>query len=309
MQQKSLFDDIQMNRIINVATVPMRSPFRYPGGKTWLVPYLRKWLAVETRQLHALVPMNPAHFVEPFAGGGILSLTAVAEGLVKDATLVEIDADVASVWQTILDEHDWAWLTNKIASFDLSLANVQALLAQPYFTRKEQAFNTIVRNRVARGGILAPGAGFIKQGEKGKGIKSRWYPATLARRIRNIAMMREQFTFIAGDGMAVLRTATDRADTIFFIDPPYTFKGKKAGTRLYTHTELDHEALFEQVSNLHSDFIMTYDDVDEIRLLARRYGFDTHTVSMKNTHHAKATELLIGPNLSWLRDPTMERNM
>ncbi len=25
-------------KVVNVATVPHRSPFRYPGGKTWLVP-------------------------------------------------------------------------------------------------------------------------------------------------------------------------------------------------------------------------------------------------------------------------------
>ena len=26
---------------VNVASVPQRSPFRYPGGKTWLVPQVR----------------------------------------------------------------------------------------------------------------------------------------------------------------------------------------------------------------------------------------------------------------------------
>lgn len=28
-------------QIVNVASVPQRSPFRYPGGKTWLVPHIR----------------------------------------------------------------------------------------------------------------------------------------------------------------------------------------------------------------------------------------------------------------------------
>lgn len=303
MQQKSLFeDDVYLNHVINVATVPLRSPFRYPGGKTWLVPYLRKWLTPEIRQQYGLVPIRPQHFVEPFAGGGILSLTSVAEGFVEHATLVEIDDDVAAVWQTILDEHEWQWLTNKIISFDLNLNNVEALLAQSSSTCKERAFSTIVKNRVTRGGILARGVGFIKQGEKGKGIRSRWYPATLECRIKNIAMMREQLTFIAGDGMSILREFAHGTDTVFYIDPPYTYKGKKAGTRLYTHSELDHEALFDHVSKLHGDFLMTYDDVDEIKLLARRYGFETHTIPMKSTHHTKATELLIGPNLAWVRN-------
>ena len=30
---------------VNVASVPQRSPLRYPGGKTWLVPEIRKYLA------------------------------------------------------------------------------------------------------------------------------------------------------------------------------------------------------------------------------------------------------------------------
>ncbi len=36
--QLSLFTDERLPGIVNVASVPQRSPFRYPGGKTWLVP-------------------------------------------------------------------------------------------------------------------------------------------------------------------------------------------------------------------------------------------------------------------------------
>ena len=71
----------------------------------------------------------------------------------------------------------------------------------------------------------------------------------------------------------------------------------------YTHSKLDHEELFEIASRLRGDFLMTYDDVDAVRLLAQRYGFDTQTVPMKTTHHTKMTELTLGPNLEWLRQP------
>jgi len=30
--------------VINVASVPQRSPFRYPGGKTWLIPTIGELL-------------------------------------------------------------------------------------------------------------------------------------------------------------------------------------------------------------------------------------------------------------------------
>ena len=102
--------------------------------------------------------------------------------------------------------------------------------------------------------------------------------------------------------MTILRQHIDCTDDVFFLDPPYTAAGKKAGSRLYTHSELDHEELFEIASKLQGDFLMIYDDADGVRSLARRYGFDTQIVPMKNTHHAKMTELLIGRNLEWLRD-------
>lgn len=89
----------------------------------------------------------------------------------------------------------------------------------------------------------------------------------------------------------------------FFIDPPYTAAGKKAGKRLYTHNDLDHEELFEIASTLHGDFLMTYDNAQGVKAMANRHHFDTCAIAMKNTHHAEMTELLIGRDLDWVRKP------
>jgi hypothetical protein len=161
---------------------------------------------------------------------------------------------------------------------------------------------------VNRGGILAPGAGLLKAGEKGKGIKSRWYAQTLARRIHHIASLRDRVTFIAGDGLEVLATHAGDPDAVFFIDPPYTAgeNGKRAGQRLYRHNELNHEWLFELASQIQGDFLMTYDNSDEVRDLATRYHLDTRLLPMSNTHHTKMMELLIGRNLDWVEVPEPE---
>jgi DNA adenine methylase len=303
MQQMSLFDDVHVQHtyIVNVASVAQLSPFRYPGGKTWLVPCLRRWLSPHTRQQFGLTPVRPAHLIEPFAGGGIISLTTAAERLADHVTMVEIDEDVAAVWQTIFDDANRAWLAQEIASFDLTYKNIEAFLTRTDLTLRERAFRTILRNRINHGGILAQGADLVKKGEAGKGIRSRWYPATLKRRIQNIVAIQDRITFIRDDGMNILRKYMDCIDNVFFIDPPYTVAGKKAGRRLYTHSELDHEELFEIVSRLRGDFLMTYDDADGVRSLAHQYSFDMQVVPMKNTHHTKMTELLIGRNLEWLR--------
>ncbi|MDO8749866.1 MAG: DNA adenine methylase [Dehalococcoidia bacterium] len=293
MVQLSLPSYQENESIVNVASVPQRSPFRYPGGKTWLVPHIRKWLISR--------PTKPSELIEPFAGGAIVGLTVAFENLAQVVTLVELDDEVAALWKTIL-AGDVEWLTHRITTFDVNPESVQVELVKTNLDKKDKAFQTLLRNRVNHGGIMAPGSGVIKYGENGKGIKSRWYPDTLKKRILRIVAIKDRIRFIEGDGLEVLKENAQRSDAVFFIDPPYTAAGKKAGTRLYRHHKLDHEELFRIAETLTGDFLMTYDNTEDVQILAQRHGFDTRAIPMKNTHHAKMTELLISRNLDWARE-------
>ena len=214
--------------------------------------------------------------------------------------MVEFDDHVAAVWETILNGGNRR-LAERIVHFDLTVDNVKAVLSNSDVTTEELAFQTILRNRVYHGGILAPGSGLIKHGENGKGLKSRWYPDTLYRRITNIMHIKDRIQFIHGDGMSVLQNTQNLLNVAYFIDPPYTAAGKRAGRRLYLHNELDHERLFELTANVQGDFLMTYDNAEGVAELAQKHNFDTQTVGMKNTHHAEMMELLIGRDLDWMR--------
>lgn len=280
------------NKIVNVASVPKRSPFRYPGGKTWLVPLARKWWRSLERK--------PKLLVESFAGGGIIGLTAAFEGFVDHVILVEKDPDVSAVWKCICSP-DFRVLADRILDFDVSEENVKATLASERDDIADVAFRTILKNRMFHGGILAPGASLMKSGENGKGLKSRWYAKTLADRIDAIGNMRDRFTVLEQDGIEVLSLHQSNRDAIFFIDPPYTAAGKKAGSRLYRHSELDHTRLFDVTAELSGDFLMTYDNAEGVVELARDRRFDMELVAMKNTHHAKMNELLIGRDVGWSR--------
>ena len=186
MRQLTLFHYEQPVKPVNVATIPMRSPFRYPGGKTWFVPYIRKWLKTFGEDIE---------LIEPFAGGGIISLTAAFENLAKRIVMVEKDEDIAAVWRTIFAGQG-RWLAEHIISFEITHKNVKAVLNEHPTSLRQKAFITILKNRLHHGGILAHGAGFIKNGENGKGLRSRWYPGTLKKRIINIAMVRNKIKFI-----------------------------------------------------------------------------------------------------------------
>jgi DNA adenine methylase len=281
-------------KVVNVASVKHRSPFRYPGGKTWLVPRIIQWFA--------RLPERPRLFVEPFAGGAIVGLTVAFENLSDAVLLADLDEQVAAVWNAIINQGDGPWLAEQIAAFDPTEETVDRLLSQTGLTPRWRAFQTIVKNRVNRGGILAEGAGRLKYGENGKGLRSRWYPTTLQKRILDLNALRERLNFVRADGLEIVQQYRHREDVVFFIDPPYTASEKKPGSRLYDHWRLDHVALFALASQVQGDVLMTYDNVAEVREMADRYGFDAEAITMKNTHHARQSELLIGKNLDWLRE-------
>lgn len=284
-------------RPINVASVTQLSPFRYPGGKTWLVPYVRDWVRC--------LGFRPAAFIEPFAGGGILSLTMAYEDWADRVLMVEIDPDVAAVWKQITNGNADEF-ASRILTFDMTAESVDSLLSLTDPNDEDRAFQTLVRNRINHGGILAKGSSRLKYGENGKGMLSRWYPETLSRRVRTIGQMSHRIDFIEGDGFAVIEKHLERADVCLLIDPPYTLAGKKAGRRLYTHWDVDHDRLFDLMSVMKAPFMATYDESDEIAALAKARGLETALVPMQNTHLVRKWELLIGRDLKWLRTSALD---
>jgi len=284
MKPNGIEDDVAiLERPVNVSKVRQLSPFRYPGGKTWLVPQIRKWICS--------LDFRPDVFVEPFAGGGIASLTVAIENLADKVYMAELDPDVASVWQTIFNAPDY--LCKRILRFKVNLENVKRVINTKPKTLEQRAFRTIVKNRTQRGGILAPGASLIKSGENGKGLKSRWYPETLVKRITLIHELRHKITFASEDGFDSISRYKQRVKAAFFIDPPYTAGGKRAGNRLYFLNQIDHLKLFDMMTKIHGVFLMTYDDSQEVIELAESHDFVWNKVPMKNTHHAINFELLI----------------
>ncbi len=274
--------------VVNVAQVPQRSPLRYPGGKTWLVPHVRVWLgALE----------SPRLLIEPFAGGGITSLTAVMEHLVPNCLMVELDQDVAAFWDAVL--HHTAQLVKQIDNFTLTREDIYLLENQSSKTVVERGFRTLVLNRTRRGGILAKGAALTRAGENGKGVTSRWYPRTIKQRLMNIARYADRIEFMEADGIAVLEGLLADSlppGTAVFIDPPYTAEGKQAGKRLYTHNYIDHAYLFDilgQIAARGGEVLATYDESPEILQLMAQHGFHAVRVMMKNTHHNQISELVI----------------
>jgi len=251
------------------------------------VPEVRRWVAS--------LKSKPSVFVEPFSGGGIIALTAASEGWAGKVHMSDLDEDVAAVWRTLFHgkTSDVQWLCEQIDEFEVTLENVREVIDGRARSTREKALRALIKNRMQRGGIMGPGAGLLKAGEAGKGLKSRWYPETLIKRINALQFIRGAVTFEKTDAFAIIKHYARDEDAVFFIDPPYTAGKKAAGLRLYRHCDVDHEHLFRAVASISGAAMLTYDDAPEVRELARHHGFRVTTVPMKNAHHAVIHELLV----------------
>lgn len=272
----------------NVSSVKNLSPFRYPGGKTWLIEIAKDWLDFYSYS---------DTLVEPFAGGASVSLAAVEGGHVDRAILVEKDKNVRDVWKAILRGRGNK-LASQIRDFEFSPSALSKIINSEGGNQRERAFRTILLNRVRRNGILASSGGLLKNGEDGSGLESRWYPATIAKRIERISSMSESVNIedYTTARYCLSEKYKDHDKKCFFVDPPYPTKGR----RLYKHSDVDPNDVFEWVNNLSGEFLLTYEDSNRIERLIYEYGFEYRKVEMKNGHNKYKKEVLISEDFSWI---------
>lgn len=226
-----------------------------------------------------------------------MSLTAVAENLVRSATIIEIDPDVAAVWHAILGPTANA-LARAIQEFTVNDQTVAAVVQSRCTSLTQRAFRTILLNRTKRNGILNPTAGMLKSGESGHGLTSRWYPDTLAARIHAIHQYRHRISLLESDGLEYMMQRQHDPTNVYFIDPPYG----GIGHRLYAHSDVDHHRLFALADTLEGDFLMTYNDVPEVNALVSETGFQSQGIQMNGGAGGDKTELLISRDLTWLSE-------
>lgn len=264
-----------------MAASDLKSPLRYPGGKTWLVPIFRAWLDT--------VP-KPTILVEPFAGGASVSLACLREDWVNRCLWLEMDSDVSAFWKAALYPAAACLLAERIVSYELGTALPDS--SNPV----ERAFQVLLRNRTQFGGILAPGAGCLKRGEKDHGPFSRWYPQTLARRVKAIREVSPRVSFMQNDALRWLDQPAHRFSPgwTLFVDPPYPVIGK----RLYPHWDVDHARLFALCAAFPGPCLMTYAPAAEIEALAHKHRMHIRPVSMLGNALRKRQEWCITKN-SW----------
>ncbi len=102
-----------------------------------------------------------------------------------------------------------------------------------------------------------------------------------------------EIKFLHKDAFDVIPKYLRDKSATFFVDPPYTAGGKSAGKRLYLHSSIDRDSLFDLLGSAAGEVMLTYDDAKEVRDLATAHGFFVKPIPMKTTHHTRMYELAL----------------
>ncbi len=233
------------------------SPLRYPGGK-WRITALFE-------RVIRLNGLRGAQYVEPYAGGASLALSLLFREQVSEIHLNDLDPAIHAFWHSVLTRNqDFIQLLDETLLTPDEWSKQKAVYDKGSPAGKfALGFATFFLNRTNHSGILNGGMiGGRKQDGPWK-IDARFNRSELRRRIERISSFRDRIHLSCEDAIQFLRNHKFPRKSLIYLDPPYY----RAGRRLYLNAYKpdDHAAVSEYILGLRSPWIVSYDDVPEIR--------------------------------------------
>ncbi|MBI4620607.1 MAG: DNA adenine methylase [Desulfobacterales bacterium] len=235
------------------------SPLRYPGGKGKLAPFFKKLFRHNN--------LCDGTYVEPYAGGSAVALTLLLEGYAWEIVINDIDPLIYAFWWAVLN--DTETLSRKIKDTPVTMQVwkeqkcVHADSEQHSLT--DVGFATFFLNRTNISGIIKAG---VIGGKKQDGpfkLNARFNKKDLLERINLIAQYKGRIRLFNLDAWVLITTIIPSLPEkcLLYFDPPYFGKGKLLYSNYYTPT--DHTLMASKIRSLNFPWVVTYDDVSEIR--------------------------------------------
>lgn len=262
------------------------SPLRYPGGKAMLAPFLDRLIKI--KRLHGSV------YVEPYGGGAGAALSLLFLEKVDRIIINDLDPAVYAFWMTATEHTDW--LNEQIQTIPLTVEEwrkQRAIYAnQAGRDTKELGFALFYLNRTGRSGIVSgwPIGGLDQSGVWK--IDARFNRIELKQRIQRIGRYSKRIEIRKEDGVNLAKDFLGRAEGLVYLDPPYFTKGKS----LYlNHFNLEsHKALAKCLNSFpKSSWLLTYDNVPEIRSLYPKRRIIEFSFTYSAHEHKMGSEILV----------------
>lgn len=267
------------------------SPLRYPGGKGKLTPFI------------AMMIEEYGHkggtYIEPFAGGAGVAIELLEKGIVSQIVINDLDKGIYSFWRAILTETDR--FIEAIHSIDINMTEwyreKEICLNQNQKYSFELGFATFFMNRTNRSGIIKGGVIGGKDQAGTWTLDTRFNKDNLIERIQKISTLRSRIHLYNKDIESFLMNYVPKYEDNAFIyfDPPYFGKGKQLYLNFFNYE--DHVRIEKLISgHVNCDWIITYDDVEEIERIYSEYDIRRFELNYSVANKRKASEIMIFKN-------------
>jgi DNA adenine methylase len=261
------------------------SPLRYPGGKTFLLPFFEK--IIEANKLHDVT------YVEPYAGGAGAALALLFLEHVDRIVINDLDNAIYAFWKSAVFRSDE--FVECVKSTPVTVREWRRQKAI-YSDRRARLFDlgfaTFFLNRTNVSGILdgGPIGGLDQQGDWL--IDARYNKEGLSERIRQLGLYRDRISVSNLDGIELIRDYVKRKDVFIYLDPPYFEKG--ATLYLNHYQESDHASLAKLLNdNADAFWLLTYDNQNQIRSLYPKRRINNFSLNYNAYESRKGHEILV----------------
>ncbi|MEN3351469.1 MAG: adenine methylase [Bradyrhizobium sp.] len=250
------------------------TPLRYPGGKGKLAAYVKE--IIETNDL------SDGEYAEPYAGGAAIALELLFQKYVSRIRINDVSVHVYSFWKSVLN--DTEELCRRVKNTRMTVAawdRQKRIFANPTdHDYVSIGFATFFLNRTNRSGILNGGViGGRDQSGPWK-MDARYNADELVFRIESIAKKKDFISLTRSDAISFLKLGLPKwsKKSLVYLDPPYYEQGRQLYYDYYKAE--DHEEVAEFVTDKMSKhhWIVSYDNVAEIRKLYGDFSSITYNV-------------------------------
>ncbi|MEC8918886.1 MAG: DNA adenine methylase [Pseudomonadota bacterium] len=269
------------------------TPLRYPGGKGKFSKFVKA--VFESNEL------LDGHYVEPYAGGAGVALELLFHEYASYIHINDVDQAVYSFWHSAVNHTEE--LCERIMEVPVNMDSwyhQKSILDCPDgYTSIEIALAAFFLNRTNRSGILKAGViGGKSQSGKWK-LDARFNKLDLVDRIKLIGRFRNRIYVYNMDAVSFLeeRVSALPLNRLVYLDPPYYDKGSELYRNFYTHD--DHVLIERTLRNLEGPWIVSYDDVAQIREIYSDYLQDQYSLSYTAQDKKRGSEVMIyGPGVA-----------
>lgn len=271
------------------------SPLRYPGGKAKLYDFIES----------AIKNINCVDtYIEPFAGGAAIAIGLLVNGIVQNIVINDINIGIYSFWESIVSKPKEFIELIKTTPVSINTFKKQKEI---YYKEKKYSlklgFATFFLNRTCFSGVLNSGpiGGYSQKGSYK--INARYNKNELINRIELISKYSKNIYIYNMDINNFFSTINKFSSPFIYFDPPYYVKGEELYTNFFTKE--DHKTIAKKISKIKEPWILTYDNVEEIKGLYK--NFDNYVYNLCYTASMGANKR--GSELLYTNKPTLIRKI